>query len=58
VFEKEESLADKLGLPSSLSVQNISDTADRVVLRVKEDFDLDGEAFASFLEKAYSAFSK
>lgn len=57
-FDKEEPLADKLGLPSSVSVQNRNPGTDRVILRIKQDFDLDSEPFADLLDKAYKAFQK
>ncbi len=58
VFDKEDSLAEKLGLPSSVLIQNRNETTDRVILRVKEDFDLDSEAFLDFLKEAYEAFPR
>jgi len=58
VFDKEDSLAEKLGLPSSVLVQNRSEGTDRVVLRIKKDFDLEGAAFLSFLKEAFRAFPK
>lgn len=57
-FDKEESLSERLNLPSSVIVKNRSENTDRVLVRVKEDFDLEAEAFASFLEDAYKAFPK
>ncbi len=57
-FDKGHSLADKLGLPSSITVQNSTETRDRIRLRVKEDFALDGEPFFEFLKEAYAAFPK
>lgn len=55
-FDKEESLSEKMGLPSSVFVKNSNDKADRVLIRVKEDLDLGSEAFLAFLDKAYNAF--
>jgi hypothetical protein len=57
-FEKEESLSEKLGLPSSVSITNIRENLDRIRIRAKSDFDLASEGFKRFLEQAYSAFSK
>lgn len=57
-FDKEESLSEKLNLPSSVLVKSRNENTDRVILRVKEDFDLESEAFAAFLEDAYKAFPK
>lgn len=57
-FDKEESIAEKLGLPSSVSVLKRSEATDRVTLRVKEGFDIESSAFLGFLEKAYEAFPK
>jgi hypothetical protein len=57
-FDKEESLSEKLNLPSSVLVKNRNENTDRVIVRVKEDFDLESDAFAGFLEDAYKAFPK
>ena len=55
-FDREESLSEKLNLPSSVVVKNRNESTDRVILRVKEDFDLESEAFAHFLSATYKAF--
>jgi hypothetical protein len=57
VFDKEESLAEKLGWPSSIFVESRSEDTDRVVLRIKEDFDLESERLLDFLKEAYEAYS-
>lgn len=57
-FDKEESLSEKLGLPSSVFVRNRNENTDRVQLRIKEDFNLESEPFLTFLEDAYKAFPK
>jgi hypothetical protein len=57
IFDREESLAEKLGWPSSVFVETRSEDTDRVVLRIKEDFDLEGERFLDFLKEAYEAYS-
>ena len=54
-FEREDSLSDKLSLPSSVLVRNRNDSADRVRLRIKDDFVLTSEAFLRFVEAAYEA---
>jgi hypothetical protein len=55
-FDKEESLSEKFGWPSSVFIGNRSEDTDRVVLRIKEDFDLESERFLEFLREAYEAF--
>jgi hypothetical protein len=57
-FDKDDSLSEKLGLPSSVLVQNRNEATDRITLRVKEDFNLEEEAFLVFLKEAYEAFPK
>ena len=57
-FDKEGSLAEKLGLPSSVLVQSLNEATDRVILRVKKDFNLMSDTFAEFLERAYEAFPR
>lgn len=57
-FDKEESLSEKLGLPSSVFIKNRTENSDRLRIRVKEDFDLESENFLSFLRDAHQAFPK
>lgn len=57
-FDKEESLSEKMGLPSSVFIKNRNENTDRIFIRVKEDFDLESEEFLSFLKDAYKAFPK
>jgi hypothetical protein len=56
-FDKEESLSEKLGWASSVFIESRSDDTDRVVVRIKEDFDLESESFLEFLREAYEAYS-
>jgi hypothetical protein len=58
VFDKSDSLAEKLELPSSVHIEHRNESSDRIKLRVKEDFDLRSEAFLEFLRDAYEAFPK
>ena len=58
VFDKEDTFAEKLNLPSSVCVQNRNDDTDRVVIRVKDDFNIGSEKFLGFLNEAYAAFPK
>ena len=58
VFDKSDSLADKLGLPSSVFVRHRNENNDRILLRIKDDFDLEAESFLSFLIDAYKAYPK
>jgi len=57
-FDKEDSLANKLSLPSSVLIQNRNEATDRITLRIKEDFNLGGGPFLDFLKEAYKAFPK
>lgn len=57
-FDKDESLAEKLGLPSSVIIRHRNDSEDRVRLRIKEDFKVDSKAFTDFLDKAFRAHPK
>lgn len=57
-FEQEDSLAEKLNLPSSVLVKHLNDATDRIVLRIKEGFDIESETFLQFLFEAYKAFPK
>lgn len=58
IFDKEESLSEKFGLPSSVLIQNRNEKSDRIILRLKEEFDLSNDNFKKFMEKAYRAFPK
>ncbi len=57
-FEKEESIAEKLKMSSSVIVFNINENNDRIRIRIKEDFNLESKEFLEFLEVAYDAFPK
>lgn len=57
-FDKDESMSDKLNLPSSVLVKNRNDKTDRIYLRVKDDFDIESNEFLSFLLDAYKASAK
>ena len=55
-FDTQESLADKINLPSSVTVKPRNESTDRIQLRLKEDFDLNDERFLAFLQDTYQAF--
>jgi hypothetical protein len=57
-FDTEESMSEKLGYPSSVLVKKRNENTDRVVLRMKDDFDLESASFSKFLDDAYKAFPK
>lgn len=57
-FDKEESLSEKLGLPSSVLVQKRNENNDRIKIRIKEEFNLESPQFLDFLDKSYKAFPK
>ena len=57
-FDTEDSLEEKLGLPSSVVIKKRNENTDRLILRIKEDFDLESESFSKFLDDAYKAFPK
>ena len=53
-FNQDESLSDKFGLPSSILVRPENDMKDRVVLRIKEDFDIEDPKLISFFQDVYN----
>lgn len=57
-FDAEESLSEKLGLPSSVIVINRNAQTDRLCLRMKDGFDLATADFSRFLAEAHRAFPK
>ncbi len=57
-YDQEESLSEKLNLPSSIIVKSRNESTERVILRIKDDFDLESDAFMEFLAAAYKAFPK
>jgi len=57
-FDTDESLTEKLGMPSSVVVKNRNSTTDRIRLRAKEDFDIKSEPFIEFVRKAYKELPK
>ncbi|MBD3232456.1 MAG: hypothetical protein GF315_01890 [candidate division Zixibacteria bacterium] len=57
-FDEEESLSEKLALPSSVYVKRENDEKDKIYIRIKEDFNINSQEFLEFLKEAYSAFPK
>jgi len=57
-FDKEETMSEKLNLPSSVFVKNRNEKTDRIYLRIKDDFNIESEEFLSFLDDVYKAFPK
>ncbi|MGC9385250.1 MAG: hypothetical protein ACP5D6_11680 [Kosmotogaceae bacterium] len=57
-FDREAPGSEKLSLPSSVIVLTKTEDKDKIVLRVKDDFDLESEEFMNLLEEAYRAFPK
>ena len=55
-FDRKESPSGKLGLPSSVVVQQVSEIREKVTVRIKKGFDLENPAFMDFLRKAYDFF--
>ena len=51
-FDAEDSLSEKLNLPSSINIKNRNETTDRILLRIKDDFDLTKAEFLNFLKEA------
>ena len=57
-FGQEESLSDKLNLPSSVTVKWRNEKTDRNILRMKKKFNLENPTFLEFLQESYDAFSR
>lgn len=57
-FDTDETLAEKLGMPSTVFVKNRTQKSDRIRLRAKEDFDVNSKEFIDFLRDAFKAFPK
>ena len=58
VYDTAESMSEKLGKPSSVSIRNRGDSTDQIVLRMKDDFEVGSESFLDVLRTAYASFSK
>jgi hypothetical protein len=58
VFDMDDSLGEKLGMPRSTFVKNRNPSSDRVRFRMKEDFNIKSPAFREFLKEAFKAFTK
>jgi len=56
-FDIDDSLSEKLGMPSSVFVKNRNVKSDRVRIRAKEDFNFHSEEFIRFLKEAYKSAS-
>lgn len=53
-FDVNSSLGEKLNLPSSVCIKNRNDKGDRIIIRIKDDFNFKSESFINFLKKAYN----
>ena len=49
-FDTDDSVSEKLNLPSSVNIKNRNETADRILLRIKDDFDIAKPALLNFLK--------
>ena len=58
VFSKNDSLSEKIGLPSSVFIHKRNDKSDRIILRIKSEFNLESEEFLNFLKDTYKVFPK
>ena len=57
-FDTDDSLGEKLGMPSSVFVKKRNASSDRVRFRMKTDFNLNSPKFHEFLKAAFKAFTK
>jgi len=57
-FDADDTLSEKLNLPSSINIKNRNEISDRIVLRIKDDFDLTKPAFLNFLKDTIKNSSK
>jgi len=57
-FDADDTLSEKLNLPSSINLKKRNETSDRILLRIKDDFDLTKPAFLSFLKDTIQNSSK
>ena len=57
-FAQDDTLAEKIGTPSSVMLQHKNASTDRIVIRIKEGFDLEQKEFLDFLKDAKKAFPK
>lgn len=57
-FDADDTLSEKLNLPSSVNIKNRNETSDRILLRIKNDFDLTKPAFLTFLKDTIINSSK
>lgn len=54
-FDRDDSMAEKLNLSSSVVVLKVNENTDRVRIRMKEDFDVQSSVFRQFLTEAHRA---
>lgn len=55
-FEHDDSHAEKLSLPSSVNIVRRNEKTDRILIRIKEDFDINAPAFTGFLKQTATNF--
>lgn len=57
-FDAEDTLSEKLNLPSSINIRKRNENTDRILLRIKDDFDFTKPAFLQFLKETIRNSSK
>lgn len=57
-FDSEDELSEKLNLPTSINVKRRNETSDRILLRIKEDFNIEKPEFINFLKETLKNASK
>ena len=57
-FDSEDSFSEKINLPSSINIRHLNENVDRIILRVKDGFDLHKPFFLAFLKNVFNNFPK
>jgi len=51
VFDTDDTLSEKLNLPSSVNIRSLNSQSDRIILRLKDDFKVSNPQFLDFLKE-------
>lgn len=57
-YDANKTLSEKFNQPSSVNIKSTNETSDRILLRIKDDFDMVKPEFLDFLKKTLKCISK
>ncbi len=57
-FNIDDSFSEKFSLPSSITIINLNESTDKIILRIKKDFNIENKEFIDFIKEIDKFFIK